>query len=181
MAAITRENKINLSQKVFFGCTLSASILLAIGCLIMGSWLWVLLVISCGIFWLFEQRKGWTWVASLELLFFVFASIVCTLSGVSAGLILIVLASILCAWDLDSFNHRLKGAASVEKKDQLERNHLKRLITVIVFGSIFCVPALFFEIHLQFGWILLLGIIVLLGIIWLISQMTHEDERQRDG
>jgi len=181
MAAITRENKINLSQKVFFGCTLVATIALAIGCLIMGSWLWVLLVISCGIFWMFEQRKGWVWVASLELLFFVFASIVCTLSGVSTGLMLFVLVAILCAWDLDSFNHRLKEAASVEKKDQLERKHLKRLITVIVFGSIFCVPALSFEIHLQFGWIFLLGIILLLGIIWLIRQTNHEDEKQREG
>jgi len=181
MAAITRKAKLGLSDKVLFICTFVATLSLVIGCLIMGSWLWVTLVIFGGVFWLLGQRKGWAWVANLELLFFVFTATLCTLSGVSAGFMLFVLVSALCAWDLDCFNHRLKKAARVEKKDELERNHLKRLITVIVFGSIFCIPALILDIHLKFGWILLLGIILLLGLIWLIRQTTHESTEPGKG
>jgi len=165
--------KIPLAQKVLTLCTLAATLSLALGCFLRNSWLWAVLVIACGCFWLFVQRRGWVWVSSLELAIFVFTAAFLTLSGVSSGLMVFVLVSALCAWDLDCFYDRLKKPGHVVKKNALEKNHFKRLIAVVSFGLILCIPALTFNIHLGFKWILGLGIIMLAGLIWLINRATH--------
>ena len=177
MIIVSGKSRLSLSNKLLSLCTLIATLALVVGCLMMDSWLWIGLAISGGILWLVGQRQGWGWVANVELLFFVFTVVLCTLSGVSEGLMLFVLVSAICAWDLDCFNHRLRKAASIIKKDELERNHLKRLLSVIFFGSLLSVPALVMDIHLKFGWILLLGVILLVGLIWLSNQATSKNQQ----
>jgi len=121
-----------------------------------------ILVMVCGIIWLFGQNSGWGWINTTMLVVFMAAATRCIFLDIPAGWLLISVTATLSAWDLHQFMSRMTRAGRVEKRTELERLHLKRIMIVAGLGIVLGAIALAVELKLSFGWMLFFGIILFL-------------------
>ena len=168
--------KVHISQKVLIILNILATALLAFGYASRDMWNWVLLIIAFGILLLFGQRFKWGWTASFVLVFFVIAAARGVFLDISSGLLLLIVVFTLSTWDLYHFDLRLRQAGKVEKALELERSHLKRLITVAGSGLFLGGIPIVVELKLKFGWMLLLGMVVIISLSRLIILWGREGD-----
>jgi hypothetical protein len=149
---------------------------LALGYGLVGLWVGAAFVVVLGFLWLVGQRRGWGWMASVMLVFFVGAASIGIWLDAPDGWMLLGVVATLSAWDLDHFAQRLSGVGrdNVEAIHNLERPHLVRLLIVDGLGLLFGAVALGIEVDLGFGTALLLGLLVILGLSRVVGILRRE-------
>jgi hypothetical protein len=84
----------------------------------------------------------------------------------------------LAAWDLNPFVQRLRSVdgvgAQAERRQGLERSHLRRLLLVCSLGSALAVVALGSRVKLGFGAAFWLGLLAVLGLSRAIGFLRSE-------
>ena len=165
-----------ISQKILFILTLIGTGIIAACYSAKDMWSWVFLIIAFGGLWLYGQKRRWRWVAPCSLIFFIFAAVRGIFLDIHAGWFLLSIVIVLCAWDLDSFVTRLKGAERVEKGMHLERVHLSRLMITGALGLILGGIPITTKIELKFGWILFWGMILIVGLSRFIEMLNREGD-----
>jgi len=167
---------VTLTQKIFISLTILATVILVSGYASKGSWSWGLLVMICGIIWLFGQNFGWDRINTTMLVIFMAAATRGIFLDIPAGWLLVSVTATLSAWDLHQFMSRLKQAGRVEKRTELERLHLKRIMSVAGLGIVLGAIALAVELKLSFGWMLFFGIILFLCLNRIFDLLGKEDK-----
>jgi hypothetical protein len=164
--------------KLLFTSTILATVALALGYGLVGLWAGVVFVLVLGFLWLVGQRRGWGWMASVMLVFFVGAASIGLWLNVQDGWMLLSVVAALSAWDLDHFAQRLSGVGQnrVEETRDLERRHLERLLIVDGLGLLFGAVALGIEVDLGFGTALLLGLLAVLGLSRAVGILRRESD-----
>lgn len=154
----------------------TATVLLIIGYGLNARWLALLVSLVLGLLWLFGQRRGWTWTASLGLAGSVGTAALATLSSLSAAWTLPGIIAVLVAWDLDRFAHHLRTMPHVEGVDELRRAHMRRLFLVAGVGALPATVALLVHVQLAFGWIFFLALLAVIGISRAVSALRRASE-----
>ena len=158
-----------------------ASIGLAAGALALGYGLaglenGALAAVVPGGLWAVGQWRRLVWVAPVGFVSTAGISAAGLLLGVGVGWMLVAVVAALSAWDLDAFARRLRNAARVANRDDLEGQHLLRLLVVDGLGLALAAAALGVRLRLGFGLVVLLGILVILGLSRTISLLRHESD-----
>jgi hypothetical protein len=154
--------------------TVAATSTLALGYGLAGLWPATLLLLVLGSFWLLGQQRGWGWVASVALVFFVGAAAVGFWLDLGAGWMLLGVVAALSAWDLDRFAQRRRGAERVEKARELERRHLQRLLIVDSLGLLLATAGLQVRVRVGFGGAFSLTLLAVLGLSRVIGFLRRE-------
>lgn len=155
-----------------------AAVALGLGFGLAGRWVWLLAVALVGGGWLAGWRRGWSWGAPLGLVGYVALAAAGLLLGVGAGWMLAGAVAALVAWDLDEFVRRLNSVEWVERRRDLERQHLLRLLGVAGLGSLLAAVALAVQLRLSLGLVLLLGLAAILGLSRAVGFLRREGEEQ---
>ncbi len=153
-----------------------AAFVLALGYGLGGLWTETALVVVVGFLWLLGRWRGWGWMASVGLTFFVGAAAVGLWLNVGPGWTLLGVVAALSAWDLDHFVHRLERVGRVEDARYLERRHLERLLIVDGLGLLLGAVALRVKVEFGFGVALLLGLMAVLGLSQVIGFLRRESD-----
>ena len=112
----------------------------------------------------------------MVLFFFMGAAALGLLLGLGSGWILVGVAAVLCAWDLDHFAQRLRSAGRVEGARELERRHLLRLLAVSGLGFLLAAIALGLKLELGFGAAVFLGLLVVISLSQLVGLLRRESD-----
>ena len=86
------------------------------------------------------------------------------------------LVSALAAWDLEQFFHRM---APFPKNDTfliLEKNHFRRLMSVLVPGTILALLVPRLTLELTFSWALILGLLLIYGLSRTVKYLRRESD-----
>jgi len=165
-----------VSAIALFVSIVLATFALVLGYALHGLWAGVLFIVALGAFWLLAQRRGWDWIASVELVIFVGTAVVGLGLTSRAGWMLLGVVAALAAWDLDHFAQRMKKGGHIEGAQALERRHLLRLLVVSGLGLLLAAVALEIKITLQMGTALLLGVLAILCLSRAVGFLRRESD-----
>ncbi|MFC1533290.1 hypothetical protein ACFL7M_08010 [Thermodesulfobacteriota bacterium] len=166
-----------ISHKALLVLTLFTTCILAIGYASTGLMVWVILIIACGLFWLFGLKAGWDWAGTTGLIFFMAAITRGIFLDLPSGWLLLSVVSALLAWDLHQFINRLEKAGRIEKRSEIERRHLKRIMIIAGLSLILGTVALLVELELGFGWMLFWGVLLVLSLSRLFDVLGRENNQ----
>jgi hypothetical protein len=157
-----------------------ATCALALGYALGGLWAWTPLIVALGFLWLLGQWRGRGWMTSVGLVFFVGVATGGLWLDLAAGWMLFGMVAALSAWDLDYFAQRLRSVewaeTLAERRRDLERRHLWRLLLVDGLGLLLAAVALGVEVKLSFGAAFLLGLLAVLGLSQAIGFLRRESD-----
>ena len=140
-----------------------------------GSWVWVSLSVLFGILILFGEALRLKWTGTLTFIGLTVAIVRCVFLEVSPEWLLLSIVAALSSWDLQAFIHRIHRDERVEKAPDLEKQHIKRLVTALGPGFLLGWITLKISIHIRFGWMLFFGIAITIGLSRLIERIGRED------
>lgn len=123
-----------------------------------------------GLFWIYSERRGWRWVASVALFIFVSAAGAGVWIGLPPILMALSVLGSLMAWDLASLSRRIKDAAPEDDLRNLEKIHLVQLASLGAAGLVLILAALFIHLRISFGWMFLLVLAVVFGIMQMVRR-----------
>jgi hypothetical protein len=153
---------------------------LALGYARSGLWAWTSLIVALGGLWLLGQWRGWGWMASVGLVFFVVAAAAGLWLNLATGWMLLGVVAALATWDLDHFVQRLRSVGGdetpAEQWRELEQRHLRRLLIVDGLGLLLALVALEIKVKLSFGIAFSLGLLAVLGLSRVIGFLRRESE-----
>lgn len=151
---------------------------LALGYALGGLWNLTLVIVALGFLWLLGQTRHWGWMAFVGLVSFVGVAVIGLWFDLAAGWMLLGTVMALAAWDLDHFAQRLRyvgwDETLAERRRELERRHLQRLLSVSGLGLLLAAVALGVRIRFNFGIAFLLGLVAVLGLSQAISFLRRE-------
>ena len=146
-----------------------------------GVWSWTSLTVSVAGLWLFGLWRGWEWMASVGLVFFVGTAAGGIWQGLQASWMLLGVVAALTAWDLHHYAQRLKsvgwGDAPVERRSvghNPERRHLRRLLLVNGLGLLLATVAFGTKIRINLGTAFLLGLLAIGGLSRAVGFLRRE-------
>jgi hypothetical protein len=151
-----------------------ATLALTTGYALQALWIWTIIIVALGLFWLLGQRRGWSSVTGLAFILFIGTAAFGIWQDVSAGWMLFGLIATLVAWDLVLFTRRLAQAGQVEAEAALARVHLQRLLLIASLGLLLGSVALRFQFELNLGWSIFLGILAIAGLSQVIGFLRRE-------
>ncbi len=134
-----------------------------------------LIVVLFGVFWITGHYKGWKWAGSM--MFVVFAGF-CTAGlyfDLSREWLFLGLIGTLSAFDMDRFGQRKAMAGIIKQKNDLEKRHLLRLLTVILLSLVFGITAASIKIRVEFGGVLTLGLLAVLCLSRVTIYLKREN------
>jgi len=152
-----------LRQQVLAVVLMLAILSVSLAYLLGGQWEWCLVLLAVGCLEWFACYHHWGWMGTLALCFYVFVTGLGVLMGRSPVLMLVGIIAALAAWDLDRFD-RLIGPLNTGAVQQIERQHLRRLLVVGGAGLVLGLAAVLLRVKFAFGWAALLGIISVLAL-----------------
>jgi len=158
----------NLRTLFLNACILISISSLAIGYAKDSHWLLIAILAILGFLWLIGCRYNWN-IGSILFTILVMASALGFSLNAPEIWMIIGTISALAAWDLNHFTRSLTMVEQVERIDQLEKEHLFRLSTIVLFGFLLSIFSLYISIRLAFGWTLLLAIFAIIAA----SQLLH--------
>jgi len=122
------------------------------------------MVAVLGIVWLMVQNRKWYFVAHPIFVIFTILTARLMFLNTSPEWLLVIFTALLCAWDLDYFIRRLNRKQEIQKRAEIEKRHLWRLLVVAVLGLIFgeLIFQTSFEINLV--WVATISIGAALGL-----------------
>lgn len=175
MANIEEKDRTALSGTIFMISTLAAAGIPALGFASKGSWIWVFLMVLCGLLLIAGRNIRLKWTGTPCMAWIVVAVTRCAFLKISPVWLLLSVVAALSLWDLQAFMDRVYRADRVEKARDLERRHLKRLMITSGLGLVLGWITLKVSLNIKFGWMLILGIALTIGLSRLIERMGRED------
>jgi hypothetical protein len=163
-------------RKLWYISSGCATCALVAGYAIGGYWIWILPILGLAALWLLGQRRGLKWVASVELLHFVGFAVIGIWQGLSYGLMLLGLIAALAAWDMDSFQQRMEDVKRVDRREDMERKYLRRLLVIEASGALLAFTAVSLTVTYSFGSALLLGLFAVIGLSRTIRFLRRESD-----
>ena len=130
-------------------------------------------IIAMGVLWSYARWKEWFWVTHAGFIFFLIGVTAGVLIDLQSLALLLSVASILAAWDLDYLLQRFGQTEIVENRSRLILEHLKRLLMVEVIGIGLGILSLNLTFQIPFGFVLLLGILLVIGLSRAVGMMRE--------
>lgn len=169
-----------MSARLLPGSTGVAACALALGFALGGVWTWTLFILAFAGLWLLGQWRGWGWIASLGLIFFVGTAAGGLWLGLAVSWMFLGAVAALVAWDLHHFVQRLRsvggGETQAARCRELEQSHLRRLLIVQGLGVLLAAVALGVKIDFGFGAAFLLGLLAVLGLGRAVAYLRRESD-----
>jgi hypothetical protein len=165
-----------MSKQLLLASIVLGATALALGFGLAGDWLGVAVVVALGLLWLIGQWRGPAWTSSVGLVGFVLLAAAGLLLGLGPGWMLLGLVAALTAWDLDGFLRRLDSVEWVERRSEVERRHLLRLLLVDALGLALAALALGVRLDLSFGYLILLGLVAAWGLGRAVGFLRRESD-----
>jgi hypothetical protein len=138
----------------------SASLLLAYG--LAGFWVWSPVFILVGGVWWLAVRRDLEGLSTVLFLGFLIAAVFGCLIQLSMALLILSLVAALAAWDLDYFNRRLELVSDVEVAQEMEKQHLRRVMFLTGPGLILTELGALFRTGFNFWAIFWLVVVIIL-------------------
>jgi hypothetical protein len=177
MASLAESNRAFLSRRTFLVSTILATSVLGLSFASRGLWFWVSLIVICGMLSIYGQKSGWKWMGFVVFFIYLTAAIRCAFLDIPSGWPLLSLVAALASWDLYAFMIRFNRAGKIIKAVDMERRHLKRLITTTGLGLALGAIALNADMDIRFGWLFFWALALVIGLGKLIERINrHEDE-----
>ena len=147
-----------------------------LGMIVQGQWLLLLPLLAGGALWFGARKRrelmGWgsaLCIGSLGLAVWF---------NVGMGWLLVGMAALLAAWDLDVFGAQLATVSRIENERRLIHAHWRRLAWVSVAGLLLGAMGLSLRVSLTFGLILVTALLAVLGL----AQVVHSiSKREKDA
>jgi len=149
----------HLSKKIQILCISLATFLLSFCCFSHGLVLKGSVALIIGILWLYGLKRNLNLIASLWMILLIIIASSCIVSEISVAWMLLTVIAAIYAWDLDWFVRRINNAVHVEKIQQMEQHHLKRLLIITAISFILSMVTLNLEFSFNFFWMLFLALI----------------------
>lgn len=153
-----------------------ASIMLAIGYIQGGLVLGAFFAVALGGLWYIGHALKWRYLASFELTVFFGLAAVGTFFDINFIWLLVGMGSALAAWDLDQFSQRMERFPIEESFLKLEQNHFRRLLVILIPGTILAAVVPTIQIELTFTWALILGLIAIYGLSQTVKYLRRESD-----
>jgi hypothetical protein len=163
----------NRSQWIMYGCIAFASFGLALGFTLSGRELLAPVVTILGVMWLVAVRRDWHLVTTFAIMVFTAGTAYAVWKGVLPGVILLVLAADLSAWDLIAMLARFKQVKKEAVEQGIEGKHLTRLAAVNGIGLLMGSAGLLLKLNLSFGVEILLGVIAAISLSQLVLRLRR--------
>jgi len=158
----------------FFICLTTIAVIIAYGS---GGLLKVAFCVALlGVLWIVGLYKRWKWCGNLMFLIIIGACTVGLFYNLSFVWILLGLTGALSAHDVNRFEQRKSMAGIIKSIHDTDKNHLIRLMTVIVFSLILGTITQFINIRIEFGMVLSLGILTVFCMNRVTSFLMHTND-----
>jgi len=138
--------------------------------------LWMLLWLLIGAIWMFSRRYEISWIDSVLMCVFSLAAAFGVLQGGPAILALLVVLSVLTAWQLANLQQSIGFIADENTTQMIIKRRLIRLLGVITISFVLAVGASLFNFTLNFWAALLLAVLALIGLAQLITYLNRESQ-----
>lgn len=125
-------------------------------------------VVLLGVFWITGHYKGWKWLGSIMFLVIVGLCTVGLFFNLSREYLFLGLIGALSAFDMNRFEQRKTMAGMIKRRHDMEKRHLFRLVSVILFSLVLWIITASIKIKTEFGAALTLGLLTVLCL----SQVT---------
>ncbi|MBW1899166.1 MAG: hypothetical protein JRI61_08910 [Deltaproteobacteria bacterium] len=129
-----------------------------------------------GVLWIVGIYKNWKWCGNLMFLIIIGTCTVGLFLNLSFVWILLGVTGALSAYDVNRFEQRKSMAGTIKSIHDMEKAHLIRLMTVIVFSLILGTITQFINIRIEFGMVLSLGILTVFCMNRGTSFLIHKND-----
>lgn len=141
-----------------------------------GIWIYALGVLAIGLYWAFAPVMKHQHAETIGFVGFMVSATGGLLFGFSSIWMLAGVVATLLAWDLENLYQRMMAAHKIESALQLFQQHLRRLLPVILVGSLLGVFALSVRIELGFWWLALLAFAGVIALSRIIGSLRRESD-----
>ena len=157
----------------FFICLTTIAVIIAYGS---GGLLKVAFCVALlGVLWIVGLYKRWKWCGNLMFLIIIGTCTVGLYFNLSFVWLLLGLTGALSAHDVNRFEQRKSMAGIIKSLHDMEKHHLIRLMTVIIFSLILGAITSFINIRIEFGMVLSLGILTVFCMNRVTSFLIHKN------
>jgi len=158
----------------FFICLTTIAVIIAYGS---GGLLKVAFcVVLLGVLWIVGLYKRWKWCGNLMFLIIIGTCTVGLFYNLSFVWILLGVTGALSAQDVNRFEQRKSMAGIIKSLHDMEKAHLIRLMTVIVFSLILGTITQLINTRIEFGMVLSLGILTVFCMNRVTSFLIHKND-----
>ncbi len=158
----------------FFICLTTIAVIIAYGS---GGLLKVAFCVALlGVLWIVGLYKRWKWCGNLMFLIIIGICTVGLYFNLSFVWLLLGLTGALSAHDVNRFEQRKSMAGIIKNLHGMEKHHLIRLMTVIIFSLILGTITPFINIRIEFGMVLSLGILTVFCMNRVTSFLIHKND-----
>jgi hypothetical protein len=162
-----------LIRRILIICIVFAAFSVAIGYGMGSLWLVAPVFLIAGGGWVYFERRGWDWPATIFLIGFVAACVFGVLLLLSPLVMLLGVLAALLAWDLDHMSRRLKGVHEKYMAECLAKQHLLRLLLVNGCGLVLASASLLMRTRISFMGAIFLAVLVILGVGFTVGYLRR--------
>ena len=160
--------------QLFFICLTAIAVIIAYGS---GGLLKVAFCVALlGVIWTVGLYKRWKWCGNIMFLIIIGTCTVGLYFNLSFVWLFLGSIGALSALDVSRFEQRKSIAGIIKNLHDIEKHHLIRLMTVIIFSLILGTITSFINIRIEFGMVLLLGILTVFCLNRATSFLTHKND-----
>jgi hypothetical protein len=158
----------------FFICLTTIAIIIAYGS---GGLLKVTFCVAfLGALWIVGLYKRWKWCDNIMFLIIIGTCTIGLYFNLSFVWLLLGLTGALSAYDMSRFEQRKSIAGIIKNLHDMEKHHLIRLMTVIIFSLILGTITSFINIRIEFGMVLSLGILTVFCMNRVKTFLIHKND-----
>jgi hypothetical protein len=134
----------------------------------------IIIAFIIGAAWILSIWRGWRSGGILSMFCLIFGISAAALQedGSRVALLISTVAT-LATWDLSAFASVLNANENIAAKDDLIRNHLLRLSSVLILGIALPLIAFALQFDLKFWQAFLLGVVLLIGLSQVFTQLKR--------
>jgi hypothetical protein len=165
-----------ITQRISVITICGATLALGIGYAAAGFWILLPVFAFLVGLWLSLRPRGWGWVHSIALLLYTCMAAFGILVKTPAVWMLLCLAAVLSAWDLEYFLRRVKSVEDDETKRLLAHQHLQRLAAVIGLGLVLAGAAMTIRTRFTLGVGMLVGLLAVLALSQVVGYLRRESD-----
>ena len=148
---------------------------LAAGFLLAGFPLATLSALLIGALWGLSTQKDWVTGETISLVLMVLVISFAGLLNAARILLLVSALGTLAAWDLGNFHRTRLQNENIANAEHLTREHLSRLLVVLMIGVALPLIAFSLQFELQFWQVFAMGFILLFGLGQIFIRLKRSD------
>jgi hypothetical protein len=175
---LTKRTRVTGAEQGFYACLGGAAGLLALLVAANGQWGLALVALATGAGWGWAHRQAWRWLSPFAFTVLVGCAVAGLLRDVPVAGLVVGVAAVLAAWDLDGFAARLGRFEPRPDQAKLVKHHLQRLAVVIGLGVILGEAALTLRLTLGLGGVAALGLLAVIILLQAVRLLGGETEEQ---